>query len=785
MILPGRKSLAFKMIVTIFTSVMLIFCGVFFYSFREARGLIYDHAQENARNITQARVNQLDSLLSEVDQSADDGAAFVMRFAAKKEHMVPAILTMLSVDNSIYGSTIALEDPGEDGNGYAPYYYRKGKELAYVNLADGKYNYRKWDWYKIPKETGVPLWSEPYFDEGGGNILMTTYSVPLYRTVDGKREFFGVLTADLSLEFLKEMMSSVKVFDTGYGLILSRKGTFISHPFKENILKNNFLDPEFNKDPLLREAGKHMIRGESGFIEFSGSKVNKKDNFMYYMPLARNGWTVAVAYPKDELLADVTRLSQVSFALGLVGFLILFGVIVLIAGTITRPLRILANAAGNIAGGDLETMIPAIRTQDEIGFLAGAFTSMQVSLKNYIRNLTETTSAKERMESELKIARNIQMGFVPRTFPAFPDRKEFDLFAEMEPAREVGGDLYDYFTVDGRRLCFIIGDISGKGVAAALYMAMMKTMLRNMAMMGGTPAEIISHVNVEMCRDNPSMMFLTVLLGILDTSTGDIIYCNAGHTPPAIMSAGRKGASYVEAEHGPPCGLFAEAAYCNCRLKMNPGELLFLYTDGVTECVNDKGAFYTEERLIEFLSSLKSSDPKGLISSLMVEMNAFMNGAAPADDITSLAITYIGSGIKEGKASVEFSLQADVGQVQRLLALADDFISRTGVPRDAAGDLLLALEEAFVNVCNYAHPAGGNHEVRFTLGFEGTTVVWSIEDDGVEFNPLEHVPHGTAGSLQEMKIGGQGIRLVAGLMDGVEYRRQNGRNILTGRKKTV
>ena len=269
---------------------------------------------------------------------------------------------------------------------------------------------------------------------------------------------------------------------------------------------------------------------------------------------------------------------------------------------------------------------------------------MTCSLKEHIRQLTETTAAKERIESELSIAHDIQMGLLPKTFPPFPDRREFDLFATMQPAKEVGGDFYDFFFVDGTHLCFVIADVSGKGVPAALFMAMSMTLIKATARYGLPPEEILFRVNNELSHGNDSCMFVTTFFGILDTESGEMAYANGGHNPPLHLR--RDGmVAWLPLSASLVVGAMEGAPYRRERLLLEPGDSLFLYTDGVTEAMNTQDELFSNGRLAGDLSALQGKEIRDVVRGIMVNIHAFTGDAPQSDDITMMMIQYWGKSL--------------------------------------------------------------------------------------------------------------------------------------------
>ena len=316
------------------------------------------------------------------------------------------------------------------------------------------------------------------------------------------------------------------------------------------------------------------------------------------------GGAILVTLPTDHVQAAIQN--RIRLAMVVSGLVLLLGSMIAIFGakTISRPIVELTQMTRRIAGGDFTQRI-AISAKNEIGTLAASFNEMTRRLNESIEHLKETTAAKERIESELQIAHEIQMSMVPKIFPPFPDRSEFDIFAALVPAKEVGGDLYDFFFIDDDHLCFAVGDVSGKGVPASLFMAVTKTLFRATAGNGGTPGEILARLNTDICRDNESCMFVTFFCGILNIRTGQVDYSNGGHNPPYYLH--RDGVSPLENFGGISLGLVEQSPYASGRMVLRPGEALLLYTDGVTEAMDLSKTLYSDERLEQFLGTNRGS----------------------------------------------------------------------------------------------------------------------------------------------------------------------------------
>jgi sigma-B regulation protein RsbU (phosphoserine phosphatase) len=352
------------------------------------------------------------------------------------------------------------------------------------------------------------------------------------------------------------------------------------------------------------------------------------------------GGAVLVTLPTHHVQAAIGRQARMAVAVSAVVLALGSLMAVVGAGTISRPIADLTAMTGRIAGGDFTQRID-IPARNEIGDLAASFNEMTRRLNESIENLKETTAAKERIESELKIAHEIQMSMVPKTFPPFPDRREFDIFATLVPAREVGGDFYDFFFIDDDRLLFAIGDVSGKGVPAALFMAVVRTLLRATAGTAPGPGDVLRRLNDELSRDNEACMFVTLFCGILHVRTGEIDYSNGGHNPPFHLHGG--GLTPIENPGGGALGVAENGAYPSARLRLGPEESLFLYTDGLTEALDPAGQLFSDERLEELLRRTRVTGPRQLLGLVVDEVSRFAAGAPQADDITGLVLRYEGT----------------------------------------------------------------------------------------------------------------------------------------------
>jgi phosphoserine phosphatase RsbU/P len=635
-----RKKLATRMSLYILTGVFSVFLFIVLYNYQVSRKIILKETESNATNLSQSILHQVENMLLPAQKIPENLAYIIENSSFSKERLENFLKVIVENNKDVFGSCIAYEPYAfrEDMQDFAPYAYYSGDSVLITDLSKGGYQYRNWEWYSNPAKSG-PCWGEPYYDEGGGNILMATYSVPFYDKSEGSR-FEGVATVDISLEKLRKMIGAIKIYNTGYSFVLSRKGVFMYHPDSNVVVKESvFSFSQKNNLKDFETIGHSMVDGKTGFMQYYSLLLHEQC-YLFHTSLKSNGWSLAMVIPEKEILADLYSLNKRILIIGIIGFLSIFVLIILISRSVTDPIRKLADATHRIGEGEFNVALPEIRSNDEIGELTGSFALMQAKLRKYIIDLQEQTAAREKIESELKIAHDIQQGIIPKTFPPFPNRSDIDIHAALIPAREVGGDLYDYFLVDDDVLAFAVGDVSGKGVPASLLMAITRTLFRSRTQKGMKVNEIIEAINSDLCVENENVMFVTFFLGLIDLKNGELHYCNAGHNYPYILYKNGE-IKWLEQTHGTPLGLFDDKEYGSDTVRMGHDDLLLLYTDGVTEAMDKDGQLFGDERLQQLL---EKPDHEWIVSNvtrlILEEISNFAAGAEQTDDITILALSY-------------------------------------------------------------------------------------------------------------------------------------------------
>ncbi|MBR4726296.1 MAG: SpoIIE family protein phosphatase [Clostridia bacterium] len=423
-----------------------------------------------------------------------------------------------------------------------------------------------------------------------------------------------------------------------------------------------------------------------------------------------------------------------------------------------------------------------IHTNDEIELLADSFVDMTGKLREYISQNAAITAEKERIGAELELATRIQADMLPNIFPAFPDRDDFDVYAMMTPAKEVGGDFYDFFLVDDTRLAMVVADVSGKGVPAALFMMMCKILIQNQVMSGKSPAEALEAVNNQICSNNREEMFITVWLGVLDLETGLLTASNAGHEKPMLLMPGGEFEMYKD-RHGFVIGGMEGVKYKEYQIQLERGAKLFTYTDGVPEATSENDELFGTDRTLAALNSVKDCAPDVILHKTKEAVDSFVGNAPQFDDLTMLCIEYIGKQPEEDaqEDKNEITIDNEVNEISKVIDYVAALVEKLPFSMKVQNQIEVAVDEIMSNIVHYAYgDRKGKATVRVESDEKGITL--TVTDSGIPYDPLKKEDPDITLSAEERGIGGYGIFIVKKVMDELHYQHVNGKNILTMRK---
>lgn len=536
--------------------------------------------------------------------------------------------------------------------------YDKNSANMYDGLPEGAtpeyfddFDPRERDWYQDAIETGGVVLTETYLD-AFGNLLITC-AAPVYRGSDA----VGALAMDFLIQDINEQVIESDVGENGIAMLMNRDGVVVASPELKISEEGHYETINLLEDEQFATVAQAMLDEGSGFRE---GTYHGEDVFAAYAPVEAAGWSLCLMLPREEVIAPAIKshdsiIQQTAIATGsiqatiqrmLLIFAVAFALIMLgvvlstrvLSKRITEPILRLTADAKIISEGNLDYQVE-IKTGDEIESLGDAFNHMTASLREYMHHLAAVTADRERIAAELDVATTIQASMLPCIFPAFPNRKEFNVFADMHPAKEVGGDFYDFFLTDDDHLWVVMADVSGKGVPAALFMVIAKTLIKNHAAYYQSPGQVLDVVNEQLCENNEAGMFVTAFVGVYEVSTGKLTFANAGHNYPLVCHAH---SSYEWLKSKPNFVLAGLEGihYTDNTIELHAGDRLFLYTDGVTEALDQAQELYGDDRLIQTIGRPETAQMsiEDLTSYIKQDIETFADGAEQADDITMLTL---------------------------------------------------------------------------------------------------------------------------------------------------
>lgn len=703
------------------------------------------------------------------------------------------ILVQYNANNAMISSTYLATKSGwmiqADYIAYSK--FSQGRDIPDFYEAED----RQWFQYACLTEMGEVIYSDVIVDIHEGRDCIVC-AQPVY--VDG--EIVAVAGIGSYLDTIHEAVLNTTIGESGYAFLLNERGQVMVSGAAdgETAAVPEETDLRESENVQLADVADDMTCLGSGLIQIT---LDGREVYLAYTPLKQMGWSFAIVMDVEEVIApakeseqailaltkSVSRQMDASIGKTLAGFVLTAVITFIMAGTagmgfagkISRPIRELTREVSKAGGGNLDSSIE-IRTGDEVEELGEAFNKMTSQLKEYIGKLSSATAEKERIRTELSLASAIQADMLPDSGHAIREREEISLYASMTPAKEVGGDFYDFFQTDNDHLVFLIADVSGKGVPASLFMVVAKTLLQSRITGSEILAEAVAEVNERLCAGNKNGMFVTAWIGVLELSTGLLTYVNAGHNPP-LLDSREKGFEFLKERSGFVLAGMEGTAYRQIEVRLFPGDTLFLYTDGVTEANDINGNLYGESRLLGLLGSRKEASLKRLAEAVWEDIQIFQGEAEQFDDITMLALRYLGrGGIRAADESVKDNRNRNTGsanllRLDEVQTFVEEMLAEEKVPVKDIHSCLIASDEIFSNVCRYS----GASEVTVECSVEEGGVHLVIEDDGTAFNPLDRPVPDTEQTLENRTPGGLGIYMVRKLMDGVNYERAGGKNRLS------
>ena len=665
--------------------MMLLTMGITSYLIYEAAySIVKEEEFSTHEGFLSSKVAEIRHIISDVYVGTVNHVPEIEAHLNDPDHLIDIMERVVALNPYIHRCGLSFVDSyyPQKGRWFCPYAVRRDSshiETRYVGSAD--YDYLKFKWFEEALKSDKGMWSKPFFENNDSVSPLVSYLYPIH---DRQGRTVAILGADLSLDWLHKKMvasdykimmkewmtldsakydlnqSDMSSFKPTYSFIVAGDGTYLVHPQQQRAVRKNIFDYiKQDPDTLSTYVVHQMMAGKHGYLgyEFAndwsiqeiedapdsdGGRMvfEGRKSYLFYAPIKYTDWSMGLSVPvyTIDLISGVVGFVLL-FLIG-VGLLVVYLVSHFTIRRIAKPLKQLANSAHEVAKGHFTTPLPDIKHNDEIHMLRDSFEDMQHSLADYVEELKTTTASKAAIESELEVAHNIQMGMLPKIFPPYPDRSDVDIFGSLTPAKEVGGDLFDFF-IRNDLLFFCIGDVSGKGVPASLVMAVTRTLFRNITAHMLKPDRIITTLNDTLSDGNDTCMFVTLFLGVLDLSDGTLRYCNAGHDEPMLIG---DDVSMLPCDSNVPLGVVPGWTFSGQTTHIEPQTTIFLYTDGLTEAEDVSHAQFGIDRVEAVARKISSGEhrsPKDIVGGMTDAVKAFVREADPSDDLTMLAVKYM------------------------------------------------------------------------------------------------------------------------------------------------
>ena len=760
------KSLTYRIMVVVLV-MMVVITGIVYFSVRK---YMVAEAEERYEGVLQRDHEEFRRRLSDVMVAAKNNLHEVERDVDHPEKVIGCLERILQVNPTIMTCALVyVPDYFPDRHRCVEIYSTRdaaGKVHSFDDEGDTiDYVDRKWFKEGIGKDTAQ--WSEVYFESeilpgDSSRCLLTTYSIPV-RNQQGR--LAALFCSDLPLEFLRyeimdDLRETVKEYESGsshhsYNFVIDNDGTYILHPDDERILHK--VDDHVLAGIKMGERGSAMV------------DVDGVPSWIYYRTVKHMEWKIAIVVPREVIIRNGRILNTIILMVMLLGLVVLYFISQHEIRQTTRPLHAIALSAEEVAKGNFFSPMPHVKSVDEVKMLRDAFEVMQTSLSIYVDELKRTTAENAVFESEMATARDIQMNMIPPVSSLNSPLSTLETYGVMEPARSVGGDLYDFLIRDDR-LYFCIGDVSGKGVPAALVMAVTRSLFHSISMSEEQPERIVWRINRAICENNKGNMFVTMFVGILDLHTGHLDFCNAGHEFPLVSG------QPLQVRRNLPVGSLNDWHYEGQETTLQSGDTLFLYTDGLSEARNADNKLFGRQHVRELVGSHTDCAPQQLAELVKSEVRRFVGDTEQSDDLTLLIFRWHSpSTLNSSLFTHHLSLRADMDDI----GLMDPFIAevsrQAGHTAKEAKQIRLALEEALANIINYSRATC----IDLDASVDDQHLTITITDDGIPFDATAESPTDLSLSPDQRPPGGLGIILLHRMTDALRYQRTDNRNVLT------
>jgi sigma-B regulation protein RsbU (phosphoserine phosphatase) len=640
---PYPRSFAKRLTWRIMLRMMVIMIIPVFLLFWLTYGIVNIGAINLFDRVLKGEKEEVRRITSDLYMAATNTAPFIEENLDNPDRMYELMNRMLKLNPYMRSCGIYFIEGyyPQKGRLFAPYASRRDSIIKESQDAcDQGNDYVKAEWFKKAISSKEGYWAKPFLDNDSAQSPLVSYLLPIH---DPQHRTVAVLGVDLSLSWLNEKIQPTRALISKnseewnpeyqvYFFMTDSTGTLLVHPDTKRLVVENM-------QPYINDADNSLDN-----LSFADSREEMKvvegiDVLLCTQVIKYTNWSISIVIPQIFIDAVGYAAAGIAIMFILMGMLVVYFFGRRSIKKATQPLKQLAASADEVAKGNFETRLPDIKSRDEIHQLRDSFENMQHSLTRYVNELRDTTAQKASMESELKVAHDIQMSMLPKTFPPYPERDDIDIYGTLTPAKAVGGDLFDFYIRDNQ-LFFCIGDVSGKGIPASMFMAVTRSLFRNISAHVAFPERIAYTLNNALTEGNETNMFVTLFTGVLDLATGHLRYCNAGHNAPLLVG---RDVGELPCQPNLPLGILAEFQFEAQEVDLDPDTTIFLFTDGLNEAENACHEQFGDERIAEVANRLLAKhehQPINITYEMYQAVRDFVNGAEQSDDLTMLAIQY-------------------------------------------------------------------------------------------------------------------------------------------------
>ncbi|MDR0927933.1 MAG: SpoIIE family protein phosphatase [Ignavibacteria bacterium] len=749
-----KKTFSHNYILSILIVTVIVFVLSFYIFYRNTYQIVSDTSTKNSENILKLANAQIVTTLREVEIAIQNISTTLDDINVTDPNILYNLTKEVVAHNHfIFGCAIALQPYHfpEKGKYFAPYAWHEGVGISRKQLGSDENDIYTQNWYALPKKLRGPIWTDPYLDVygAGANVYMCTYSVPLMK--NGK--FYGIITADISLEWLAALVSKLNRDSGSYTFIIDDKGRFLTHFDKSLHLPANFTDiTRGNKDSINlmrigrkitdRQTSHDVIRGESG------------TSYIFYSPIQKTNWSIAMMFKEPVIYGKLDYARKVFITILSVGLFFILVVGWITIHSLTKPLGKFADALTDIILADFKLPVPLISKNKEISKLSDAFTYLQQRLIFCTEELMEMSVSKEKMEDELKLARKIQLELISSSMPVFPFALGIDMHG-IAHNTEISTGFYDYF-IDGKLLHFIIGDVKGSGVISSLFVSLLRHLYHIYALQYHSPETTANAINTS--TSQTSVILANVLIGTFHIDEEELTYCNAGLFPPIIVNKTTDSIVAAPSDTNVPIGTAANTQYHSYSLKIHNNSIVVLHTNGVMNSYNDEGKKFGEKTFFDLLHRYRAQNPHDLANTILNDIDKFAEYRLGNDNATILILNYLKL-VEKPMTRHSITIHNNVQEVMLVSELLNHIGSESNLPGYLIIQLKLLLEEIITNIIvnGYTELEHGSISISYTLNDK--TLNFEITDNGRPLKDVSTIIHET--------------------MDAVDYQIYDDKNVLT------